>query len=57
MNEERQNPPRSWLERFSDLFSDDPQSREDIKDIVQEAAARRIVDADTRNIIEGALQV
>ena len=57
MNEDRQTPPRSWLERFTGLFSDDPQSREDIKDIVQEAAERSIVDADTLNIIEGALQV
>src|SRR5690554_7329537 len=57
MSEDRQNPPRSWLERFTSLFSDDPQSREDIKDIVQEAAERSIVDADTLNIIEGALQV
>lgn len=57
MNEDRQNPPRSWLDRFTNLFSDDPQSREDIKDIVQEAAKRSVVDADTLNIIEGALKV
>lgn len=57
MSDDQKNPPRSWLERFSNLFSDDPQSREDIKDIVQEAAKRSIVDADTLNIIEGALQV
>lgn len=57
MNDDRQNPPRSWLDRLTDLFSDDPQSREDIKDIVQEAAKRSIVDVDTLNIIEGALQV
>lgn len=57
MSDDQKTPPRSWLDRFSNLFSDDPQSREDIKDIVQEAAERSIVDADTLNIIEGALQV
>lgn len=49
--------PRSWLEKLSDLFSDDPRSRQDIKDIVREAAERSIVDNETLTIIEGALQV
>jgi magnesium and cobalt transporter len=49
--------PRSWLEKLTDLFSDDPQSRQDIKVIVREAAERSIVDNDTLNILEGALQV
>lgn len=57
MNEDRTNQPRSWLEKLTDLFSDDPQSRQDIKDIVREAAERSIVDADTLSILEGALQV
>ena len=49
--------PRSWLEKLSDLFSDDPRTRQDIKDIVREAADRSIVDTETLTIIEGALQV
>jgi len=49
--------PRSWLEKLSDLFSDDPRTRQDIKDIVREAAERSIVDTETLTIIEGALQV
>lgn len=57
MSDEQTSQPRSWLEKLTDLFSDDPQSRQDIKKIVQEAAKRSIVDTDTLNIIEGALQV
>lgn len=57
MSDDQTSQPRSWLEKLTDLFSDDPQSRQDIKDIVREAAKRSIVDADTLNIIEGALQV
>lgn len=57
MSDDRSSQPRSWLERFTDLFSDDPQSRQDIKDIVREAAERSIVDSDTLTILEGALQV
>lgn len=38
-------------------FSDDPQSRQDIKDIVREAAERSIVDGETLSILEGALQI
>lgn len=57
MSDDRTSQPRSWLEKFTDLFSDDPQSRQDIKDIVREAAERSIVDSDTLTILEGALQV
>ena len=57
MSDDRSSQPRSWLEKLTDLFSDDPQSRQDIKDIVREAAERSIVDSDTLTILEGALQV
>ncbi|MCY0966001.1 HlyC/CorC family transporter [Parathalassolituus penaei] len=57
MSDDRSAQPRSWLEKFTDLFSDDPQSRQDIKVIVREAAERSIVDSETLNILEGALQV
>jgi magnesium and cobalt transporter len=57
MSDDRSAQPRSWLEKLTDLFSDDPQSRQDIKVIVREAAERSIVDSETLNILEGALQV
>ncbi|MEK9765352.1 MAG: transporter associated domain-containing protein [Thalassolituus sp.] len=57
MSEDRSGQPRSWLEKISDLFTDDPRNRQDIKDIVRAAAERSIVDSETLTIIEGALQV
>lgn len=58
MSEDRPiSQQKSWLEKLTDLFSDDPQSRQDIKDIVREAAERSIVDNETLAILEGALQV
>lgn len=58
MSEDRpSSQQKSWLEKLTDLFSDDPQSRQDIKDIVREAAQRSIVDSETLAILEGALQV
>jgi len=57
MNDDSPGQPRSWLEKLTDLFSDDPQSRQDIKDIVREAADRSIVDSETLSILEGALQI
>lgn len=58
MSEERpSSQQKSWLEKITDLFSDDPQSRQDIKEIVREAAERSIVDSETLTILEGALQV
>ena len=58
MSEDRPSSQhKSWLEKLTDLFSDDPQSRQDIKEIVREAAQRSIVDNETLAILEGALQV
>lgn len=58
MSEDRPiSQQKSWLEKLTDLFSDDPQSRQDIKEIVREAANRSIVDTETLAILEGALQV
>ena len=57
MSEDRSGQHKIWLDKLTDLFSDDPQSRQDIKVILREAAERSIVDSDTLNILEGALQV
>ena len=54
MSEDQSSQPRSWLEKISELFSDDPRNRQDIKDIVRAAADRSIVDTETLTIIEGA---
>lgn len=57
MSDEHPSQPRSWLEKLADRFSDDPKNRQDIQDILREAAERNIVDADTLTLLEGALQV
>ena len=57
MSDDRSGSHKSWLEKLADVFSDDPQNRQDIKIILREAAERSIVDSDTLNILEGALQV
>lgn len=48
---------RTWLERISQAFSDQPESLRDIMDILREAEQRNVIDADSLSIIEGAMQV
>ena len=58
MSEERpSSQSKSWLDRLSALFSDDPTDRQDLKEILREAAERNIVDSETLSTLEGALQV
>jgi magnesium and cobalt transporter len=51
------NQSKTWLDKLSTLFSDDPNDRQDLKDILREAAERNVVDSETLSILEGALQV
>jgi magnesium and cobalt transporter len=58
MSEERlSSQSKTWLDKLSTLFSDDPNDRQDLKDILREAAERNVVDTETLSILEGALQV
>jgi magnesium and cobalt transporter len=58
MSEERpSNHSKTWLDKLSTLFSDDPNDRQDLKEILREAAERNVVDSETLSILEGALQV
>ena len=52
-------PPerRSWLERLSLAFSGEPQTREDLVEILRDAQANGLVTADTLKMLEGALSV
>ncbi len=45
---------KSWLER---LFSDEPESQDDIKDFLREAQDGGLLDEDALNIMEGAIHV
>ncbi|KFL36660.1 magnesium transporter [Arenimonas donghaensis DSM 18148 = HO3-R19] len=53
------SPPerRSWLERLSQAFSGEPETREDLVEILREAQANGLLEADTLKMLEGALSV
>jgi len=48
---------RSWLERLSLAFSGEPQSREDLVEILRDAQDNGLIGADTLKMLEGALAV
>lgn len=48
---------RSWLDRLLHSFNSEPQSREELLEIVKEAAKNSVVDQEAVSIIEGALDV
>lgn len=48
---------KSWLERFFGNFNNEPQSREELMDIIKEAAEKELLDSEALSIIEGALDV
>ncbi|TBW56837.1 CBS domain-containing protein [Marinobacter halodurans] len=48
---------KSWLERISQAFSNEPESITDILEVLRDAESENIIDADAMSIIEGAMQV
>jgi magnesium and cobalt transporter len=52
-------PPerRSWLERLGLAFSGEPDTVEDLREILRDARANGIIGADTLKMLEGALSV
>ena len=56
MSEERlSSQSKTWLDKLSTLFSDDPNDRQDLKEILREAAERNVVDTETLSILELSL--
>ena len=53
----RSQGSKSWLERISQAFSNEPESVEDVLEILRDAETQNIIDADAMSIIEGAMQV
>lgn len=47
----------SWLERLGKVFSDEPESREELIDILAEAQTQGLIDADAFLMIQGVLSV
>lgn len=50
-------PGKSWLERISQAFSDQPESLKDLIEILREAEQRQLIDSDALSIIESAMHV
>lgn len=48
---------RSWLDKLLHAFSDEPKSRDELLEIIKEAAENKVLDQDALSIIEGALDV
>ncbi len=48
---------RSWLEKLAQVFSSDPRTRKDLIDILEVAAENDVIDSETHDIMQGALEV
>lgn len=48
---------KTWLEKLFGAFSTEPRSRDELLDIIKDAADNQLVDAEALSIIEGALDV
>ncbi len=58
MSEDRSGgTSKSWLEKLTHAFSDEPRSLEDVREILLQANESGILDNDALGIIEGAMQV
>ena len=52
------NPrPRSWIDKITQLFSDEPTDTKSLLELLRNAEQDKVLDADALSIIEGALQV
>jgi len=49
--------PRSWLDRITQIFSDEPTDLQSLLAVLRNAEQDKVLDADALSIIEGALQV
>ena len=65
MNDDKASKPpgsdktstKNWLDKITNIFSDEPDSSREIMEILRAAESRNILDTDSLSIIEGAMQV
>lgn len=57
MNDTTTTPHKSILSKLSDLFVNDPRTRDELIELLASAESRGIIDIDVYTIIQGALQV
>ncbi|MGP9801768.1 HlyC/CorC family transporter [Rheinheimera sp. NSM] len=48
---------KSWLDRIAGIFSAEPQDISELQDIISEAEVRSLIDADTKSMLQGVLDV
>lgn len=48
---------KSWLDKLLSAFSGEPQSQEELLDIIKDAASNKLLDQEALEIIQGALEV
>lgn len=53
----RGSAARTWLERIAAIFTAEPQQVSDLEEIIAEANSRNLIDADTKGMLQGVLDV
>ncbi|WIO74586.1 transporter associated domain-containing protein [Porticoccaceae bacterium LTM1] len=56
-NDQDPQQSKSWFDKLTNAFSSDPETREDLLEVLQEAHNNKIIDEEALEIIEGALEV
>ena len=54
---EQEQDSRTWLEKLSQAFSGEPNSRDELLELLRSAHERELLDHEALRIIEGALTV
>ncbi|MGH7058699.1 MAG: hypothetical protein ACREFZ_12655, partial [Acetobacteraceae bacterium] len=56
-DDEEEDERPSWLERLSQVFADEPRNREELIEMLREAAEREIIDEGTLAMLSGVFAV
>jgi len=56
-NTSERQQEKSWLDKLISAFSAEPKSRDELLNIIKDAAANKVLDQEAYSIIEGALEV
>jgi magnesium and cobalt transporter len=48
---------KGWLEKLGQIFSDEPQTKEDVSQLLKEATDNGLIDPNTQNMIDGVMGI
>jgi len=51
------SPRKNWLERLGHMFHGEPKDRSELVNVIQDAEERDVIDEDTKEMIEGVLEI